>query len=81
MSDVSTTIPEFVEKHVCLHSPLDAVMKKRMETDLSHLLWYAMEHAIDMYVELTTKHEEPPVVARAKACLEIAEGLNVESSG
>lgn len=76
--EVSKSVPEFIEKWVCLHTGIDRTMKATMRQDLQHLLWYAMEHAIDMYIEMTDRHGQGPVEGKAKACLEISEGLNVE---
>jgi hypothetical protein len=74
--EVSKSASEFVEKWVCLHTGIDKTMKATMRQDLRHLIWYAMENAIDMYVEMRERHGQEPVVAKAKAALEVAEGLD-----
>lgn len=75
--EVSKSVPEFVEKWVCLHTGIDRIMTATMSQDLTHLLWYAMENAIDMYVEMQSRHGVADhSEARAKALLEIAEGLS-----
>lgn len=79
--EVSKSVPEFIEKWVCLHTGIDRTMKATMTRDLDHLLHYAMENAIDMYVEFLEKHGADRVAARAKAVTEIADGLAVRSDG
>ena len=76
--ELSKSVPEFVEKWVCLHTGIDKTMKATMEQDLKHMIWSAMENVIDMYVEMLVKHGHNSQDARAKALLEISEGLNVD---
>lgn len=73
----SKTIPEFVARWHCPHTGADEVMKSGMGRDLDHLIFYAMQEAVEMYREYIDKHGYEPKIAQGKAVMEISEGLSV----
>lgn len=77
MAELSKSIPGFVERWHCPHVEIGKTIRATMERDLDHLIFSAMEDAISMYIELMERHGCDKTEARARASLEIAEGLSV----
>lgn len=73
----SKSVPEFVERWHCPHVEIEKTVRATMERDLDRLIFSAMEDVISMYIELTERHGLDQTEARAKAALEVAEGLSV----